>query len=195
MKARNLFLSLEARGKFGNIAVANIVRGIQVIKKKRDPIDRKTPGQIVQRRKYEDGRIFYNSLRLTERDKNAISRYARLAKIKLNPFQMFLKWYLIARRVFPTAPFCHQVISNSPPSGKLYIYCEAQSGINLLVGVNRSFNNNFVFFPMLEFPGTGKYEMTIPGLLTGEKYYFLFLYIDPSGFPRPASGIYSERTK
>lgn len=195
MKARSIFLSLEARGKFAEIAVANVVRGIQILKKKKDPIDRKSPGQIIQRRIYAEGRRDYYALRLTERDKTSFSRQARMTKIKLNPFQMWMQMYLLLEDLPRIGEFRFHVDSNSPARGKIYVYCEAVSGTKLLVGVNRKFNHSFKYFPIPEIPGTGKYEKTISDLISREKYYFVFHHKKEPAKSFQVSGIYFERTK
>lgn len=188
-------MSLEARGKFGNIAVANLTRGIQILKKKKDPTNPKTPGQKKQRQVYSDGRLFYKSLRLTERDKTSLSRLSRLLKFKLNPFQFFMTSYFAAREVVVIVEFASQVISNSPSSGKLYVYCEAPTGLNMLVYINRRFNQNWTRYPIFEIPGQGKYRTTIADLISREKYYFIFASINIWGEEETLSGLYFERTK
>lgn len=195
MKARNLFLSLEARGKFGDIAIANIIRGIQIIKKKMDPANPKTPGQKKQRQIYADARNFYNSLRLTERDKTAISRLSRLFKKKLNSFQFFFLYYYYSQLGNHVVDFASQTISLSPSIGTLHLSCESRSGINMTVNINRKFNWNATKYPMVEIPGTGKYLTTIPDLISREKYYFYFSHVAAPVTEPFDSGIYFERTK
>lgn len=194
MKARGTLFGLESRGKFADVSVASITRGLQVIKKKKDPVNPNSTAQKAQRKIYREGKEYYRSLRLTERDRISISRRARLAGINLNPFQMFQKIYFEARILFPFMPFCSQVVTYSPSKGEIYFYCEAQTGLPMFVGVNRKFNVSFNFYAMPEIPGTGKYEVNVAGLLAREKYYFLFIYLDAFGNLRPCSGVYFQWT-
>jgi len=195
MKARNIFLSLEARGKFGNIAVANLTRGIQILKKKVDPTNPKTPKQKEQRQIYADGRKYYHSLCLTERDRTSFSRLSRLFRKKLNTFQFFMFYYYWTQEGGFEVNFASQVIANPVLSGKLYVYCEAVTGLEMSVNINRKFNWNTTRYPMTEILGTGKYQTLISGLISGEKYYFIFAHIGAEGIDQIDSGLYSERVK
>jgi len=195
MKARNIFLSLEAHGKFGNIAVANLTRGIQILKKKVDPTNPKTLKQKEQRQIYADGRKYYHSLRLTERDKTSFSRLSRLFRKKLNVFQFFMFYYFGTQEGGFEVRFSSQVICNPVLSGKLYVYCEAVTGLEMSVYINRKFNWNMTRYPMSEIPGTGKYQTLISGLIPVEKYYFIFANIGAEGIDMINSGLYFGRTK
>lgn len=192
MKTKGVFLGLESRGKFGSIAVASMLRGIQIIKAKKDPANPRTQKQKNQRAIYRAGKLYYREVRLTERDKTALSRQARLAQYKLNPFQMFMMIYMGAIKWTGEYYHARNAISNSPSKGDLYVSCEYRTGATLYVGINRRFDQRFILYPISEIGGSGKYEGDIHDLLVGEKYYFIFYILHPVIGIIAISGVYFQ---
>lgn len=177
MKVKNPFGSLEVRGKYGDVAVGSVLRKIQVIKKKSDPTNPKTNAQKSVRDIYGEGVEAYKTIDLTTRDKISLTRFARLYKIKGNPWQIYFLLYSVARKEFPDFPWVHDVRVNTTPSGKMHITCKFPTGRTLKVGLTHKFNLSFTWYSLLELGASGNYQVHISNLMPGVKYYFIFRWV------------------
>jgi hypothetical protein len=193
MKLKNPFLGLQAKGKFGNIVVANSLRGLQIFKAKTNPSNPNTGEQLKYRNIYRNGRLYYHELHLTELERNALSRVCRLIRWRATPYVYFMSCYLWSMINVGDYRHANQVISSSPSPGTLYVSCNFIAGVSVYLGVNRKFTRNFQYHAMNPVGATGKYEATIMNLIPGDKEYFWILYLHPFAGFFEISGIFTQK--
>jgi len=188
-KVTGPLMSMDARGQLGKTLVYLGWKGLKTVRTFVVPANPKTAGQTGQRTLMSDGVDGWHDTRLTGADKTAWDRFAKTLSSAMSGFNAFVRQYInvdIAGKTW-VLMFGGAEVSEVPETQDFEINTTTGIAVSMRYGGSPSSLINTE--AMAEDEGTGKYEKSIAGLVTGEKTYVQF-YVTTDHKLGSESGIY-----